>query len=330
MALAVASTSSVASNNADNLTLTKPTGVSSGDLLILIATGFGSGTPPTCTGFTAIVDADVELGSDTLEREHGMRILYRIADSSDESASDYTIGKSGSDTLGVACMLRVTGWTTGNPLYDNAVTEGSTTLSGTYSSGGSSLTVRRPHGQLLIQAHCVCNTDGSTSVFSYDTYSITSSDSNPTWTEVVDLSATVNSGSDVATIHLAVAYAITTDTSDITAYSATLTESTTDNSAGVSSILAVFVEPTSASGTTALHTADPTFFAESAVEVGTVGTHALLTPNVEINDASGKYDTNASSTNIAKNSATPTNQSKTNATLSNLTKNSASVTNIDK
>lgn len=287
MALAVASTSSVTTNNAATLTLTKATGVASGDLLLIIASKFQD-SAITISGFTEILPVPNTVGGDTAERQLYLSMFYRIADASDVAAANYSINVGGGDDGGCACMLRVTGWTSGNPIYSSANTTGTfATVGGPSSLSQSSLTLTRPSGQLLIQAYALNNTDGGTSIFSFSNYSITSSDSNPSWTEVRDAGATVNQGNDTATNHLAVAYAITTDTSTITAYGADFTESTSDNT-GFGQFLAVLCEPSSATGTNALLEVSPTIFTNAGVEVGGTGTNALLQPTPQIFSQSGE------------------------------------------
>jgi hypothetical protein len=247
MALVVESTSTVTTNNAGSLTLPAPSGIQTGDLLILIASKYLD-TAISSTGFTQSLNVPVDIASDTLERQLNLNLLYKVAVLADETAPNYTVNVGGGEAGGNACMLRVSGWSSGDPVFDFALAGAAPDISGGGSFGQSSLTVPRPAGQLLIQAHALNNTDGGTSIFSWNGYSITSSDSNPTWTEVIDAGATVNQSTDTATNHLAVAYAITTDTSDITAYAATLTETTGDNQCGYGRFLAAIVEPLSPTG----------------------------------------------------------------------------------
>jgi hypothetical protein len=247
MALVVESTSTVTTNNAGSLTLPAPSGIQTGDLLILIASKYLD-TAISSTGFAQSLNVPVDIASDTLERQLNLNLLYKVAVLADETAPNYTVNVGGGNSGGNACMLRVSGWTSGDPVFDLALAGAAADISGGGSFGQSSLTVPRPAGQLLIQAHALNNTDGGTSIFSWNGYSITSSDSNPTWTEVIDAGASVNSATDTATNHLAVAYAITTDTSEITAYSATLTETTGDNQCGYGRFLVSIVEPSSPTG----------------------------------------------------------------------------------
>lgn len=274
MALAVASTSTVTTNNANNLTLPKASGVEVGDLLLIIASGYlenGS----TVSGFTTILEQTVDPFGDTTERSCSVSLLSRIADASDVAASSYTVAKSGDDSLGNACMLRVTGWTAGEPLYDSAKAASASVSGGTVVLGQSGLSLSRPSSSLLIMAQTLNNTDGATNIFAVDGYQITSSGSNPVWTEVIDAEASVNGNTDTATNHLSVAYANDSDTSAITAYQATVTESTSDT-AGAAFFLAVICEPADAAGTNALLEVEPEFFSEAAVEVGATGTNELL------------------------------------------------------
>ena len=279
MALAVASTSTVSTADADNLTLTKASGVQVGDLLIIIASGYSSSSI-TCSGFTEAIPVPLVIGGDTNERQCYLTLLYRIADASDVSASNYTIAKSGSDSLGNACMLRVTGWISGNPVFTSSQGTGSTYAIG-YTIGNGSLSLPRPVSQLLIQAYTLNYTDsGGNSNLS--AYTITSSDSNPTWTEIIDADSVVNSASDSAENHLAVAYAITSNTSTITAFEATIGGSVTGNIGGAY-FLVVIAEPQNVTADVSHLAVTPTIESVTASQVNVAldVSHLAITPTIE-------------------------------------------------
>lgn len=278
MALVVESTSTVTTNNAGSLTLPAPSGINTGDLLIIIASKYVDSSI-TSTGFSESIDVPVDDGAGALEQSANINLLYKIAVLADETEANYTVNTGGGDNGGNAVMLRVSGWSSGDPVFNFASTGTLTDISGGGSFGQSSITVKRPAGQLLIQAYTLQNSDGGTSIFSLTGYSVTSGDSNPTWTEVIDAGATVNNGSDAATNHLAVAYAITTDTSDITAYNATLTETTGDNTVGFGRFLASVVEPNSPTGDISHIDTSPTV---ESVETASV----TVTADIEMVDAS--------------------------------------------
>lgn len=248
MALAVASTSSTSSDNAASLVLTKPTGVSVGDLLVIIAAGEHDGNNGTdnstiaCTGFTKQLQPARENNNSNTDRNVAAVFLWRIADSSDVSASNYTVTNYSTQTLGVAAMFRITGWTTGNPIYS------SRSENGGYVSSGFSLSRVSP--QLLIMANVIKEDSRG---YSFASPTMTSSDSNPTWTEVVDANVVVNQDTDTRRISMAVYYANSSALSNITAY--TVTETAVIGSLGGGgsvSFLAVLCEPLNATASNAV------------------------------------------------------------------------------
>lgn len=250
MALVVESTSTASTSNADDITVTKPSGVASGDLLLIIANGQGATTPvyATCSGFT-------QIQTSFYTNQTAVSLLYRIADASDVSASNYTVALAGSSTSsGAVAMLRVSGWPTGNPLYNSATASDLQDLaSWTVSSGTISLS--RPSRQLLIMAGNSRN-DGNS--LNFNNYTITSSDSNPTWTELMDVDFDTASG---ATNHsFFVAYAFSSATSTITGYSVDVSGATSGGGDAVATFLAVIVEPVNATVSNALFQTSPVTF----------------------------------------------------------------------
>ena len=230
MALVVETTSNAAGNNVGSVSITAPTGINTGDVLLIVACADAITTP---TGFTRILDLNT--GGVT-------RAFYKIAVLADESAANYTV-TFGSNVGGVATMLRISGWSSGNPLF-NSISNQSTFSDGNEptSIGQTGLSLTRPSPQLLLYISSVIVAD-STSDFSSSSYSVTSSDSNPTWTEVIDTEILFRANAAAAT--LAVAYANSSNTSTITAYSAAVAES--GFSSGVGSIdvaLLIFAQPT--------------------------------------------------------------------------------------
>lgn len=278
MALVVESTSTVSANDADNVVITKPSGVAVGDLLLLIANGNNLSTYPTCTGFTQILTSSADGNVDT-----NVTMLYRIADASDVSASNYTVAVAGSATSsGAAAMLRVSGWVVGDPLFASSAS--STVVdSASYSIGQSGLTITRPGQQLLIIAGNHISEDHYAD---YSGYSITSSDSNPTWT-ILSNNVDYTTASGIYKQTFFVAYAVSTNTSTITAYSADVASSITGGIDSDAYFFAVFVAPTDATGTNALLSVSPTVFDNAGVDVGGNGTNALLEVSPTIHTQNG-------------------------------------------
>lgn len=308
MALAVASTSTVTGSSADTLVITKPSGVTVGDLLVIVASGEHDGnnglgnSQIACSGFTKQLSPSREANNSNTDLNLGSVLLWKIADSGDVSASNYTITLAGSESLGLACMFRITGWTSGNPVYSSHTSNSSISP--------SSLSLGRPSSQLLIM--CVARKDDDEG-WSFGSYSVTSGDSNPTWTEVQDTYTTVNNTTDARRVSHGVAYAITSSTSAITAYSATATDLNvgTNGTASDISFLAVICEPADATGTNNLHSVEPVIFGNTSAVVGTAGTNALHEPSPEFFDQSGSGTAPTQWTNEAKPTDTSwTNESK--------------------
>lgn len=304
MALVVESTSSASDSNATDITVTKPTGVEVGDLLLILSGDTRGDTDlmPTCTGFTRIASKQ-QGGSDGAT----CVILYRIADASDVSATDYTVDFPGGATAaGVVGMMRVSGWATGDPLYASA-SDGGLEDAASINTGASGLTIVVPGQQLLLMVSTFNSYSGTLSSATFGGHTVTSSDTNPTWTEIIDTQVSLLGGNNFS---LCVAYSIRTDTSTITAYDLDITTDTLGGADYYASLFGVIVAPTDQTGTNALHTASPTLFSNTAVEVGTTGTNALLDPSPEFFNQSGRGDVNTVWTNEDKPSTTWINETK--------------------
>lgn len=292
MALAVASTSTTAAGTANPATVTKPSGVASGDLLVIVAGGTQTASRPgifsACSGFTVAIDVYGGVGNGSINPDSGLTYLWRIADASDVSASTYSVTNS---EAGIA-MLRITGWTSGNPFSHTSeveYTNGTTTV-------GKTADILRIRAQLLIMA----GVNNHASTVTGSAYTITSSNSNPTWTELLD---TYNASADHG---LQVAYAISSDTSTITAWQYTL--STTAE--GVAGGLGIITEPANATSdlshlsvTPTLEGLTPTYSVISDVS------HNAIAPTLE--GVTGKASSDGTQwTNEAKPSTNWTNEPK--------------------
>jgi hypothetical protein len=276
MALAVASTSSVATSNADNLVITKPSGVQSGDLLVICAMGEHDGNAGfvseiASSGFTKQLAPAGPNNNGATDQNRGAVFLWRIADSTDVSASNYTISLNGSETLGIAAMFRITGWTTGNPIFSSATA---------LDKSASSLNLVRPTENLLIMLNGIKQDDLR---YSFSAPSITASSGNPSWTEVVDSWVTVNGGPDPRSISCAVYYANDTNTTNVTAYGVTATGigGSGGSESGVS-FLAVLCEPQNATGDVSHINITPAIegVTASQVNIGAEVSHQAITPTI--------------------------------------------------
>lgn len=276
MALAVASTSTASTNNANNVVVTKPTGVQVGDLLLIAVPGLGNATA-TCSGFsTAINDfADFSGGLQDLS----LTLLYRIADSSDVSASNYTVDPNlGATDSGVVAMLRVTGWTSGNPLFASAA-DSSSQDAASFTINPTGLSITRPGACLLLMLNLFGANNSPYSTATFSGYSVTSGVANPTWTEVIDTTFQTSSG---PTGSFALAYANTTDTSNITEFlvnGATDTGGTDDTER---ILLCVLCEPVNSTTDLSHINVAPTIHAPTVTQVNVASdvSHNAILPTI--------------------------------------------------
>lgn len=241
MALAVASTSVASGNNITSLTITKPSGVASGDLLVLVSSSLILDTYPVCTGFTRQISVSTGLEG---YRESSLAFFYRIADSSDVSASSYSVTGLGTEGFGSATMFRITGWASGNPFWAFD-TKGHQITTGSTVSLGGSFSATRPTGSSINIIGSALG-GGNVSAFnaSWASYSVTSGEANPSWTELQDSTYRVYQSSSIKYGAQAVAYSTSTSTSAISAWNTDIT-TTGSNTARVTAIFAVIVEPVS-------------------------------------------------------------------------------------
>lgn len=279
MALAVASTSNVSSSHANDLVITKPSGVASGDLLVIVASGrwdTNNLNTPDCTGFAVAGQA---YGGETGVRPTCMSFLWKVADSSDVSASNYTIGLAGNTTLGAAAMFRITGWTgTTSPVFfvdaNNVIDASATSV-----ALGKSATSPRPSATTIMFIAMTMNNPSAASP-STASYSVTSGESNPTWTEVWDTTYQTNSDSSTTNNAFAVAYATTTNNTSVTAWAATTSKNS--NAASIGSFLVMIGEPVSATSDISHNAIVPGVHSPTVTQVNTTldVSHNAVVPTV--------------------------------------------------
>lgn len=277
MAIVVQSTASTGYTAATSVVITKPTGLAVGDLLVAIigATSGTSGTIATASGWTSLADT----GSSSLP----IKIQWKIADSSDVAASNFTFTGTTVSRMGGA-LLRVTGHaavgTSGGNDTDAYNSTTTTTISFT-----STLTPSQTGCLILMGLQARNNNDGGTTLSGYNTTP------SMTWTEVIDTTADAGTDDPV----FGGAYAIYSGTSQITQYGATLA-STKSVHTGALGIIVVAID---ASGTVALLSADADQFAPTA-SAGTSGNSALHLADADNFATSGKSTRPAVWTNVQK------------------------------
>lgn len=303
MAVAVASTSTVTGNDQDTLTITAPSGIATDDLLLIVASG---GTySVTSTGFTEVHSASVN--GPNVGQDGQLNVLYKIAVLADESATDYTLATAADGQLGAAAMFRITGWNTGDPLRikrsgttfvrDGEDLELSIGVSG----------VDRPTSQINFIATSAFDNDSMVGEYGVSNYSITSSDANPTWTEVID-HASYQTG-DSLSRHgtLAVAYATSTDTSDVTAFGFDIDTTSLDETAYIAYTYFTIHTPQSDSDSNTLITTDTTLFTATGTTSASAS-NTLLTTTTTVNNQSGTATSLTQWTNDSEPSTTWSNE----------------------
>jgi len=266
--------------NASSITVTKPTGLAVGDLMIFATTwNDATDTASQMTGWTQEV-ANYG-GSQKID------IQYKVADSGDVAASNFTVGFSGTVSTPVAVLMRITDYVSTGLLNENKDTgsNGDTTLSAT-------VTPSYTNNLLLM---IIANNENS----SLSNYAIATD--NPTWSELVE----VQSGSISA---ISVAYATrtqTTATGDMS-FSSSVVTGTID----FYGVLIAIETPASTSftldtaGIATLSTPEPSFILDNNFSLDTAGSVTLSGGDNPVSTT-----TKTTWTNESKPSTTWTNES---------------------
>lgn len=179
MSVAVASTSTKAYASGSTITIDKPTGLAVGDLMVAYVHKI-DGDVGTCslTGWTAIDSYD-----DTGATGDYMFSLYKIADSADVAASNFTFTLGETKVTGGA-IVRITGFNYINPVNTFAHGNDGTNNTNQLFSGGA---ITPSENGLIIMA---IFTDQDVTM---SAYFITNND--PTWAEIADFNSGGSSGS---------------------------------------------------------------------------------------------------------------------------------------
>lgn len=296
MALAVASTSTASANNASSVVITKPTGVQVGDLLIASVAGNATGT---ISGFTV---GQTESYNGPASFDVSVSLLWKIADASDVSASNYTVSGS-AGTLGSVSMIRVTGWTTGDPFFTKD------TLTTSHDGDlviNESVSYLRPFQQLLLITGCSLSAENYSD---YSAYQISSSDSNPSWIEVAENDFLTQSSANWHSHFLA--YAVSTNTSVITNWGLNITASGVGGPDQEVMIFAISVSPQTVIADVDRVDTPPTLFGVTASEVTVSADIDHLADTTEVHAIPTKdSSTNTQWTNETKPTSTWTNEQK--------------------
>ncbi len=168
MAIAVASSATTAVAIASTCVITKPTGLAAGDLMIAMVGGLLN----TAADYTAPGGWTVSQGATT--GGESCRIFYKVADSGDAAATNFTFSGSGSEYIGGA-MIRVTGQSGDVSIFSQQQSNDNNFAS-------ADLTPNAADSLLLFFGF---TTGSATGLSSY-----ACAVSNPTWTEEFDFGST--------------------------------------------------------------------------------------------------------------------------------------------
>lgn len=296
MAIVVESVSAVASAAATtNLTITKPTGVAVGDLLVSVLYGvdanasINSGTWSLLSGWTNAITNNLDFtgGASGVS----CSIQYKLAGSSDVSASNYTFSHTNAETLR-GYIVRASGANQSNPLGATDSELNTTANSSTFTGNISAYTPPE-NGALVIMQ--VASRDSSDFSASFSGYTVP----NTSFTEAFELS--VGDGSPI--ISHGSAYGVQTTAAEITTYTATISR-VHERHAGQ---LAIFLPPVNATGTNTLATATSTTFTQAGT-CDTIGSNNLATATSQAFTQGGKGTTPTQWTNEPATTTTWTNE----------------------
>lgn len=291
MAQITVHSSNSAASATSPLVITKPTGLAVGDLLVAtlaVSSGAASGSPviDTPAGWTSATS--VTGGG------NGARIVYKIADSSDVAASNFSFTATSlpATPLFAGGLTRMSNFFTTSVIEDSFTgTTNSATVDTTFSFTGS-LDFTVPNCVLVAlfvasdpQAANPANVSGYTASQSV------------TWSEIFDL------GGFSSNTCLSAAYAEYTGTTAITSFGATLSAAF-DNHSGIIVAIRPYYPTT---GTNALLDVSPVNFAQNGIG-GTTGSNNLLTASTETFDANGRATTPSQWLNDSNPTTTWTNE----------------------
>lgn len=285
MAVTVQSTASTGFSS-NTVTITKPSSLALNDLMIACIFAI-SDEVDTASGWTVLNEAE---HSPTGEMRAS--IQYKIADSGDVAASDFSFTTTSSQIAGT--ILRVDGFPA-SLLFSGSANAFKLNDSSGYDFSSFSVTPRTDNE--LIVALIASEQKGSGGVSGY-----TINGTNPTWTEAQD-AVYDQGGGDYA--HIGVAYATQATGAQITDLDATTTTSSSMDSYMVIGALSPQV---AASGNASLLSPNVTVNDVNG-KTGASGTVTMFSPGITVNDQTGAIGGNVW-TNGSKNSTTWTNQAK--------------------
>jgi len=293
MSIVVESVSAVATARSSNLTVTKPTGVVVGNLLVAVLVSVDSGAG-TNNGTWSILSTWNDTTSANLGSRAGFSIQYRIATSADVSASNYTFASSQSENLR-GYMLRCSGNNiAGNPLGTTGQEAEKDVVSATFTGNLTSYTPAE-NGALVIMQ--VVGSSGGPRNATVSGYTVP----NVSFTEGDDSSH----GDGSPALVQASAYGIQSTAAAITTYVATFSSSYDDHFGQ----FVLFLPPVNATGTNVLTETNTTTFTQAGT-CDTIGENTLLETDTTMFAQNGTGTSPTQWTNEAKPSTTWVNETK--------------------
>jgi len=244
MAIVVESISTLgtATNTLGGVTVTAPTGIEVGDLLVLSLVGLNQGgvvSTPTFSGWT---DATTLNATDTSSTFYSVQ--YKVAISADTTATSYTFVPSGAIRQIRAKILRVSGFAP-SAVLGAASSKASTDTGTGFSAAPTSYTPISDGAFILIQAGG--EVGSSTTTSGYTIPGVTPIETIDVYTGFGGLNAA-----------LASAYGIQTTADDVDAYTATFSQSTSNHRGQI----AIFQAPKDVSVGNTLTTTTSTAFSQ--------------------------------------------------------------------
>lgn len=189
---AFGSSASATVESATSVTVTKPTSLATGDMMIAFCSERNSGGNfSTPSGWTAV-------GSHTASFDVRVAVFAKVAESGDAAASNFTFAYTGSNTKLEAVLYRVTGTFAGTAnIYALAAAGGTEAVSDTFRVA-TGITPSAANSLLIMYVHILCDDSDSNAISAYALQTDT-----PTWTERHDFQDA--GGTNVARIGTATA-----------------------------------------------------------------------------------------------------------------------------
>lgn len=274
MALPVIQSSNTATSTAsDTLTITKPTGLAVGDLLVAVIASSASGTVRTHNtpaGWTVIQ-------KEGFASAFRPAAYYKVADSGDTAASNFSFTLSGATTAMSGVLMRVTNFVSASPVTQSEL-DNTPSPTGTVRTYTTALTPDSLNSLVVfLIGNYTSNMTGAPATVG--TYTISPS---VTLTELADVGVKDGANDGHA---FGVAYGDYTSLTQITSRGATLSEAMTQDSG---SVIFLINGSYDASGTNAVFEVSPTIFANAGASAGTTGSNTLLEVSPNIFEQSGR------------------------------------------